>query len=91
MYNFSFLSEVVEALELRPGLSFLNVGSGTGYLSTLVGLLIGSSGINHGIEVHPEVLKYSEMKLGQFIKNSPILDDFDFCVPKFYNGKYFRT
>ncbi|XP_061711766.1 uncharacterized protein LOC133521052 isoform X2 [Cydia pomonella] len=79
-------SEVMEGLELAPGLSFLNVGSGTGYLSTLVGLILGSSGINHGVEVHPMVVEYANKRLGQFIENSPVLDEFDFCEPKYYQG-----
>ncbi|KAJ0180225.1 hypothetical protein K1T71_003629 [Dendrolimus kikuchii] len=79
-------SEVMEGLELKPGLSFLNIGSGTGYLSTMVGLVIGAGGINHGIEVHPMVVDYSITKNAHFLENSPILDDFDFCEPKFFCG-----
>lgn len=79
-------SEVMEALELKTGLTFLNVGSGTGYLNTLVGLIIGTSGINHGIEVNSFVVDYSNKKLSHFIENSPTLDEFDFCEPKFFCG-----
>ncbi|XP_026329511.1 protein-L-isoaspartate O-methyltransferase domain-containing protein 1-like isoform X2 [Hyposmocoma kahamanoa] len=79
-------SEVLEGLELKAGLSFLNVGSGTGYLSTLVGLIIGTSGISHGIEINNFVVEYATKKLNQFIENSATLDEFDFCEPRFYCG-----
>ena len=34
-------SEVLENLKLEPGMSFLNLGSGTGYLNTMAGLILG--------------------------------------------------
>ncbi|XP_057590747.1 protein-L-isoaspartate O-methyltransferase domain-containing protein 1 isoform X3 [Hippopotamus amphibius kiboko] len=107
-------SEVMEALKLQPGLSFLNLGSGTGYLSTMVGLILGNSsfyqfvfgnnkelqevfmdgcsslqmktkfdseetkspfGINHGIELHSDVVEYAKEKLESFIKNSDSFDN----------------
>lgn len=79
-------SEVLEALQVKPGMSFLNVGSGTGYLSTLVGLLLGSQGINHGIELNRDVLKYSQNKLYEFLKHSPALYLYDFVEPQFILG-----
>ncbi|CAL8324170.1 unnamed protein product [Merluccius merluccius] len=79
-------SEVMEALELRPGLSFLNLGSGTGYLSTMVGLILGPFGVNHGVELHPDVIEYAYEKLDFFIKNSKSFDRFEFCEPCFVAG-----
>ncbi|XP_057590744.1 protein-L-isoaspartate O-methyltransferase domain-containing protein 1 isoform X1 [Hippopotamus amphibius kiboko] len=118
-------SEVMEALKLQPGLSFLNLGSGTGYLSTMVGLILGNSsfyqfvfgnnkelqevfmdgcsslqmktkfdseetkspfGINHGIELHSDVVEYAKEKLESFIKNSDSFDKFEFCEPAFVVG-----
>lgn len=79
-------SEVMEALNLHQGLSFLNLGSGTGYLSTMVGLIIGPFGENHGVELHKDVVEYAKEKLEEFIKNSNSFDKFEFCEPKFVVG-----
>ncbi|XP_043984183.1 protein-L-isoaspartate O-methyltransferase domain-containing protein 2 [Gambusia affinis] len=79
-------SEVMEALELHPGLSFLNLGSGTGYLSTMVGLILGPFGVNHGVELHADVIEYAYQKLDSFIKTSDSFDKFEFCEPSFVVG-----
>ncbi|XP_034447917.1 protein-L-isoaspartate O-methyltransferase domain-containing protein 2 [Hippoglossus hippoglossus] len=79
-------SEVMEALDLHPGLSFLNLGSGTGYLSTMVGLILGPFGVNHGIELHADVIEYAYQKLDSFIKTSDSFDKFEFCEPSFVVG-----
>jgi len=79
-------SEVMESLQVKNGMSFLNLGSGTGYLSTLVGLILGAYGINHGVEQHEDVVEYSRERLEEFKKNSQHFDEFDFCEPVFVTG-----
>ncbi|XP_041503581.1 protein-L-isoaspartate O-methyltransferase domain-containing protein 2-like [Microtus oregoni] len=79
-------SEVMEALDLQPGLSFLNLGSGTGYLSSMVGLILGPFGVNHGVELHSDVTEYAKQKLDAFIRTSDSFDKFDFCEPLFVTG-----
>ena len=78
-------SQVLESLELKEGLSFLNLGSGTGYLSTMVGLMIGSSGVNHGVEMFEDVVEFAEKKLGIF-KTSPAYQGTNFSEPVFIVG-----
>lgn len=81
-------SEVIEGLCLEPGLSFLNLGSGTGYLSTVVGIILGSRGINHGIEYHEDVVEYAYKKLDEFKRYSGAMDEFEFCEPVFARGMF---
>ena len=78
-------TKALEALKIERGHSFLNVGSGTGYFSTMVGMLIGPYGVNHGIEIYPENIEFAHKKLKEF-KDSRWYDPMGFCDPYFVNG-----
>ena len=55
----SVYGSALEALDLKPGLSFLNVGSGTGYLSALAHELLGSTSVHVGVERHPQLVAHA--------------------------------
>jgi protein-L-isoaspartate O-methyltransferase len=48
--NPSFVALALERLDLQPGSSFLDVGSGSAYVTAVAACMIGPSGIVHGIE-----------------------------------------
>lgn len=79
-------SQVLESLELKEGLSFLNLGSGTGYLSTMIGLIIGANGVNHGVELCGDVVEFAETKLKEFLRTNPVYQGTNFCEPVFIVG-----
>eukprot|EP00930_Biecheleria_cincta_P020111 TRINITY_DN15192_c0_g1_i1.p1 TRINITY_DN15192_c0_g1~~TRINITY_DN15192_c0_g1_i1.p1 ORF type:complete len:444 (+),score=101.69 TRINITY_DN15192_c0_g1_i1:38-1369(+) len=54
----SLYADALTHLDLRPGLSFLNVGGGTGYFSSMVSEIVGS-GLHHGVDLHKEVLDHA--------------------------------
>ena len=80
--------KVLQFLSLKPGMSFLHIGSGTGYLNTIAGLTLGRRGTNHGVELHKYLVEHAYQQLERFMK-SPTLDVFDFCEPVFVQGNFF--
>lgn len=50
----------LEALDLVPdsSTSFLNVGSGTGYISCVVAHILGPNSLNYGVELHSDVVEH---------------------------------
>lgn len=47
-------------MPLTPGMSFLNVGSGTGYFSSIVSELIREEGINEGMDIWPDTVSHAQ-------------------------------
>eukprot|EP00614_Pseudopedinella_elastica_P009510 CAMPEP_0172604074 /NCGR_PEP_ID=MMETSP1068-20121228/24315_1 /TAXON_ID=35684 /ORGANISM="Pseudopedinella elastica, Strain CCMP716" /LENGTH=397 /DNA_ID=CAMNT_0013406017 /DNA_START=125 /DNA_END=1315 /DNA_ORIENTATION=+ len=70
---------VVDALDFTPGMSFLNVGSGTGYLSAIAGVMGGPTSLNHGIEVNREVLEFSLERIEAFKNEYGEIADVHLC------------
>uniref|UniRef100_H2Y5L8 Uncharacterized protein n=1 Tax=Ciona savignyi TaxID=51511 RepID=H2Y5L8_CIOSA len=52
----------------------------------MAGLMLGCHGINHGIEIHDDVVDYAEEKVGQFMRTSLAFDRYSFCEPEFVVG-----
>ncbi|MBV98422.1 Protein-L-isoaspartate O-methyltransferase domain-containing protein 1, partial [Eschrichtius robustus] len=59
---------------------------GRGVLGVTQGQQPSPFGINHGIELHSDVVEYAKEKLDSFIKNSDSFDKFEFCEPAFVVG-----
>lgn len=59
---------IVEALDITPSssLSFLNIGSGTGYLTCVVGNILGPTGVCYGVEIQQEALRHCTESVGRW-------------------------
>jgi len=55
----------MEGLELSRGCSFLNVCSGTGYLSALASQIVGTKAIHHAIEIKDEMVNHACTRLAR--------------------------
>ena len=49
----------------------------------------GGHGLNHGIELHQDVIDYANERLQYFMKDAIGFDHFEFAVPNFVQGKLF--
>ena len=64
---------VLEAFELKndSGLSFLNAGSGTGYLTCIAASILGPRSVHYCIEIHEDVIRHSKEAIAAWQKTRP--------------------
>ncbi|KAK9863425.1 hypothetical protein WJX84_000788 [Apatococcus fuscideae] len=55
----------LQALSPEEGQSFLDIGSGTGFVTLLAAHLVGSTGTSIGVELRPEAAQYAQQRLAQ--------------------------
>lgn len=46
----------------------------------------GCNGINHGLEIHSEVIEYANEKVQAFMNLNSAIDEYEFCIPQFEKG-----
>lgn len=57
-------------MPLQPGMSFLNIGSGTGYFNCIVSEFTGPHAANHGVEIWPETVAHAKARAAALGKHS---------------------
>jgi len=77
----------VEALELVPNssLSFLNIGSGTGYVSCVAAHILGRNSLNYGVELHDDVINHAILSISKWRSNTVEKKD-DVTTLRFADG-----
>lgn len=70
-------------------MSFLNIGSGTGYFSMLAGYIVGSQGTNHGIELRSNMVEHANECCEEFFTYFPKMKK-KICYPQFIAGNCFH-
>jgi len=62
----------IEALDLVPNssISFLNIGSGTGYISCIAAEILGPNSLNYGVELHDDVIAHCKTSIAKWKMNT---------------------
>ncbi|KAH3759527.1 L-isoaspartateD-aspartate O-methyltransferase [Pelomyxa schiedti] len=85
---------ILDLLELGPGLSFLNIGSGSGWLSTVVGYYTGPISRSTGIEVETANITFSIQRIKSYKElyaNTPALPEIDLKCANVFDYPHFQT
>jgi protein-L-isoaspartate O-methyltransferase len=67
---------VLEAMDLAPSssMSFLNIGSGTGYLSCIVAQILGPTSVCYGVDIQKDAIDHCLSSIHRYKAANPDLD-----------------
>lgn len=57
---------MLELLEVREGQKILDVGSGSGWTTSLLAQIVGEKGIVYGIEIIPEIFEFGKKNIAKY-------------------------
>jgi len=60
----------LENLDIQFGMSFLDIGSGCGHMTTLGSFLVGKDGIAHGWDLREDIIKFAESNVKALSESS---------------------
>lgn len=69
-------ASAIQALDLVPDstTSFLNIGSGTGYISCVVAAILGPKSLNYGVELQADVIQHCKSSIAKW-KTTAVEED----------------
>ena len=73
-------ARIIEILAVQPGQAVLNVGSGTGYLSTLLAWFAGPEGTSHGVEQYESNVVFAKKHAMEKLRECDMAAPLNFFV-----------
>jgi len=61
----------LQSLDIQPGNSILDIGSGSGHFTVLAGYLTGPTGFVHGLDLYDHIIEFSTNNLKEWLATQP--------------------
>lgn len=79
----------LQNLDIQPGTSVLDIGSGSGHLTALAGYLTGPTGVVHGLDLYDHIIEFSVNNLKEWSDAQPSEKKISLSHVKFFKRNCF--
>lgn len=81
----SLLAEMIKELEIKKGLKILEIGTGSGFSTSLLSYLVGKDGLIVSIEINEKAYNYAKERIKELMRKGIISNN---IIPVLGNGYY---